>query len=357
MNTKSCSTLTKKYKETLDILHALYRVATSALTVRELTGGILRIIKNKFSASSASIILIYPNNSALIKASLKKHREYSFKKEKKKRFTKQEKEIFQTNKIVFSKRAMIIPLIFIKTVGIISITKTKKLEEFTVFDKELFKALSETISIIIRNFQIYEEQRKTILGAVKALNHFLRQYTPTSSINSDFLDKILNGLAKRMNLTENQTNALRYSALLHDTGKIDLPPDLLLKNTPLTEEDRELIRKHPQKGAYILRDLQAIRPVIPIILHHHEKYDGTGYPSGLKRGKIPLEARIMTIIDSFDAMIFGRPYKKKIDLESAINELRRNKGTQFDPKIAEAFISTLHTAEVKKYLKKKLKTV
>ena len=195
------------------------------------------------------------------------------------------------------------------------------------------------------------------MSFINALTGFVSSYAPTSSIHTEYVHKLLRELGRRFRLTENQLVALEYATLLHDTGKVDIPQELLEKSTPLTKEEKEIIKEHPKKGVEILKYLQALRPAIPIILYHHEKYDGSGYPSGLKKKQIPVEARIMSIIDAFDAMVFGRPYKKSLTLDEAISELEKNRGSQFDPEIVDAFIKTLHTKEIKKYLKKKLKKV
>ena len=124
----------------------------------------------------------------------------------------------------------------------------------------------------------------------------------------------------------------------------------MTKTTKLTEEEFDVIKKHPVKGEQILRSLQVLRPTIPIIMYHHEKYDGTGYPSRLKGRKIPLGARIMSVADAFEAMVYGRPYRQRMNIDSAIKEIKKQGGTQFDPKVVEALLKVIKKFNKKVYL-------
>ncbi|MCD6539434.1 MAG: HD domain-containing protein [Candidatus Omnitrophica bacterium] len=339
----------KKYKEIFNLTHAIYRAANSSSDIKNLISGLLRIIQQAFSLDSCSMVLFYPNKNPFIKGNLKR-KNFSLKRGGKTILTKKEREIFKTGRIHFSKKTIVAPLIFINVLGLITLKKTKS-KYFEDTERKLLILLIEEISLVVRNFQLYEEHRKTIIGTIRALTQFLNKYSPSSVIHTQLTQKILKELAKIIPLTQQQLTSLEYAALLHDTGKIDIPQTLLKKNTPLSREEIEIIKKHPRKGAEILKNLQALRPVIPIILYHHEKYDGSGYPSGLKKKQIPLEARILSVIDAFDAMFFGRPYKKSLTLEKCIKELEKNKGKQFDPQVVDSFIKVLNTKRIKKYLK------
>ncbi|HEC69374.1 MAG TPA: HD domain-containing protein [Candidatus Omnitrophica bacterium] len=346
----------KKYKEVFNLTHAIYRAANSSSDIKNLISALLKIIQQSFSLDSCSIVLFYPNKNPFIKGNLKK-KKFSLKKGGKTILTKKEREIFKTGRAYFSKKTIVAPLIFINVLGLIILKKTKSKKYFEDTERKLLILLIEEISLVVRNFQIYEEHRKTIIGIVKALTQFLNKYSPSSIIHTQLIQKILKELAKIIPLTQQQLTSLEYATLLHDTGKIDIPQTLLKKNAPLSKEETEIIKRHPKKGVEILKNLQALRPVIPIILYHHEKYDGSGYPSGLKKKQIPLEARILSVIDAFDAMFFGRPYKKSLTLEECIKELKKNKGKQFDPQIVDSFIKVLNIKRIKKYLKEKSQKV
>jgi HD-GYP domain-containing protein (c-di-GMP phosphodiesterase class II) len=124
-------------------------------------------------------------------------------------------------------------------------------------------------------------------------------------------------------------------------GKIAVSQDILVKKEPLTHEEFELLKKHPVIGVNILKDIRFLEKEIPIILHHHERWDGRGYPHGLKGREIPLGARIMAVADAFDAMASGRGYKDKVSLGSVIAELKRGSGTQFAPEVVDVFVVLL----------------
>ena len=157
-------------------------------------------------------------------------------------------------------------------------------------------------------------------------------------------------IAQEMHQDTKQIQSLKYASLLHDTGKVDIPLEILTKTTKLTTREFNIIKRHPVKGAQILSHLQILRPVIPIIMHHHEKFDGTGYPSRLKMGQIPQGARIMAVADAFEAMVYGRPYRERKDINSALKEIKKKSGTQFDPKVVEAFLKVIKKFNKKVYL-------
>ncbi len=133
---------------------------------------------------------------------------------------------------------------------------------------------------------------------------------------------------------------LKTAALLHDIGKIGISDFILGKQGSLDDAERDVIKNHPQKGYEILKPLRQFEPILPTILHHHEHYDGTGYPSGLAGEQIPLYARIITVADTYDAILTTRPYRSGANHEAAVQELLRHSGTQFDPRIVTAFVET-----------------
>ena len=156
-------------------------------------------------------------------------------------------------------------------------------------------------------------------------------------------------IGKHLGLPETDLKTLQIGGLFHDIGKIGVPDSILLKEGKLTDDEYSEIKNHPTIGAHILSSATIFKDIIPIVKHHHEKYDGNGYPGKLKGEDIPYFARIAAVADTFDAMTSKRTYRDALPLEVVISEIERCKGTQFDPKIADVFLDILnnHYDEVK----------
>jgi diguanylate cyclase (GGDEF)-like protein/putative nucleotidyltransferase with HDIG domain len=155
-------------------------------------------------------------------------------------------------------------------------------------------------------------------------------------------------LAEAMGLTHDKIDIVRAAGLLHDIGKVGIPDSILNKKGTLDDEEWRLVKAHPKLGVEILRHVIDLVNCLPVILHHHEHYDGTGYPSGLKGENIPLEARILAAADAFDAITSPRPYREQLSSQQALDELKRCTGTQFDPKVIESFIKIITSVPGKK---------
>ncbi len=151
-------------------------------------------------------------------------------------------------------------------------------------------------------------------------------------------------------MAASEVKALERGGLLHDIGKIGIPDVILLKPGPLTDEEWQIMRQHPEIGARIVANVPFLSDVIPIIRGHHERWDGSGYPQGLRGEQIPLLARIFAVADAFDALISDRPYRKGIFLKTALAYLKEHAGTLFDPEIVAAFIQMLKEERFKDLL-------
>ncbi|MFC4320063.1 HD-GYP domain-containing protein [Litchfieldia salsa] len=158
--------------------------------------------------------------------------------------------------------------------------------------------------------------------------------------HSENVAKYAEKIAKAMNLPNDLCNTVRMGSLLHDIGKIGIPENILTKPGKLTNDEYEFIKAHPKIGYEIIKHVEGFHKngVLDIVLYHHERYDGKGYPFGLKGDDIPLISRIVAIADTFDAMTSRRIYREELDLEYTLNEINRNKGTQFDPDIVDVFL-------------------
>ncbi|MFH0771435.1 MAG: diguanylate cyclase [Candidatus Omnitrophota bacterium] len=152
-------------------------------------------------------------------------------------------------------------------------------------------------------------------------------------------------IACALQLPQEELKRIRQAAILHDLGKIGIKESILLKNKRLTDKEFEELKKHPQIGVDIIRPIQSLRKVVPLILYHHERWDGKGYLSGLKREEIPLGARIIAISDVYEALTSDRPYRKAYSKENAVKIIKNSGGTQFDPKIVNAFLKILQEEE------------
>jgi putative two-component system response regulator len=156
----------------------------------------------------------------------------------------------------------------------------------------------------------------------------------------DYASKIIHKLRQHgVSFNGTQEEVLLAGILLHDIGKIFTPKDILYKPGPLTSSETQIIRRHPVDGAEVLDRIAGLKEMADNVRYHHERYDGAGYPDGLKGDEIPLGARIAAVVDAFDAMISDRPYRKAMPVEDALEELRRNRGSQFDPRVVDAILA------------------
>jgi HD-GYP domain-containing protein (c-di-GMP phosphodiesterase class II) len=145
-------------------------------------------------------------------------------------------------------------------------------------------------------------------------------------------------VARDLGVPESCMSDLEMGALLHDIGKIGVPDGILNKPGKLTQEEYELVKRHPEYGWTVIRNLPGLEQTSLYVLHHHENFDGTGYPAKLKNSEIPIGSRIVSVIDAFDAMVSSRPYRKGLPLEEAFRRLNEASGTQFDPAVIKSFI-------------------
>jgi putative nucleotidyltransferase with HDIG domain len=144
--------------------------------------------------------------------------------------------------------------------------------------------------------------------------------------------------ARALRVPIEEVENIRYAAILHDIGKIGISDRILRKPGPLTSAEYRVIQQHSRIGAEILEEVEALKDISEVLYHHHERYDGAGYPDGLAAEKIPVGARIIGVIDAYDAMTSQRPYRLALGHEKAVEELRRGAHSQFDPRVVEAFV-------------------
>ena len=351
MNTKNYSTPTRKYRTLISAVHSIYRLINSTYELKELISRMGRLFCQFFNAQYCLIILLdTAKKYSVIKCQINDNKKLVV--DKRSKITgRVEERILRTASTIRKGNLLGIPLICEDVLGLIIIKRTKEDLPFDIFDQEMLMTMAEQAIIGIKNLQLYEEQQRIVFGSIKSLVTLLDTRVPQEYTHSPYFSKLVCALGYEMHLDEKQVETLKYASLLHDTGKVDIPAEILTKTAKLTAKEYAIIKKHPVKGAQILRPLQILRPAIPIIMYHHEKYNGTGYPSQLKKGQIPLGARIMAVADAFEAMVYGRPYRERMDIASAIKEIKKKSGTQFDPRIVESFLKVIKKINKKIYLK------
>lgn len=354
MNTKNSLTLTKRYKTILSSIHTVYRLINSTFDLKDFLLGFTRLIYQIFDAKNCQIVLTDNSKKYSIIRCFVSPTKKQITINKIKITNPIEKKVLETSTTICKNTIIAAPLVAEEISGILEIKRTNQEKPFDLFEKEALLTLATQAVIGIKNFRLIEEQEKIVFGSIKALITLLDAKVPTTCTHTPEFVKLVLAIGCQMHLNERDLKSLEYASMLHDTGKIGIPLGILTKSEQLNEEELKLIRNHPETGAQILKSVDKLKPVIPIILHHHEKYDGTGYPSKLKKHQIPLGSRIMAVADAFDAIIHGRPYKNRIPFEDAIEEIKKNSGKQFDPEVVNAFLKIIITQ--KRKFKKILKS-
>lgn len=214
----------------------------------------------------------------------------------------------------------------------------------SISQMNLIKQINEELS------NTYSELERAYLESIETLRYTVEAKDPYTSGHSSRVSKYSQLIGKYLNLSDEDLKILHLGGLFHDIGKIGIPDNILLKESSLTTDEYSQIKNHPSIGAHILCNAKIFKDIIPIVKHHHEKYNGTGYPSQLQGTDIPYLVRITTIADSFDAMSSKRNYRDELTIEAIINEIENNKGIQFDPQISDVFLDILknHYDEIEK---------
>jgi energy-coupling factor transport system substrate-specific component len=188
---------------------------------------------------------------------------------------------------------------------------------------------------------IAELLERTHFETVMAFSEALEARDQYTAGHSRRVMEYSKSIGQRMKLAEQNIEQLKKSALLHDIGKIGIPDIVLHKQTKLSDEEYDIIKSHSEIGATILKYIKSFKNLVPAVYHHHERFDGKGYPHGIKGEAIPLHARIIAIADSFDAMTSNRAYRNALSFKTALSELERGRGVQLDPDITDIFIEIL----------------
>ncbi len=211
--------------------------------------------------------------------------------------------------------------------------------EFYSTDLKLISSVSGQATMFLENHNLYEDVQDLLMGVLHALTASIDAKDPYTCGHSHRVALISRKLAALSGFDEHRVERIYLAGLLHDIGKIGVPEAVLQKPGRLTDSEFESVKRHPEIGATILGGIRQMEDIIPIVLNHHKRLDGGGYPAGLSAGEIPIEALIVGLADSFDAMTSSRTYRSTMPLDVAITEIRRCSGTQFDPRLVELLLS------------------
>ncbi|KOA20435.1 cyclic di-GMP phosphodiesterase response regulator RpfG [Clostridium homopropionicum DSM 5847] len=242
-------------------------------------------------------------------------------------------------KINFNQKAMLtLPIKYKdKTIAVIQLINKKGGEVFTEKDEKFIEGMCSQIAIALENAQLFKRTKELFIDSIKALASAVDAKDPYTNGHSERVTEYSLLIAKEMGMDEEKIETLEYMGLLHDVGKIGIKDSILNKQAPLDNEEFVIMKTHPSIGSKILSTMKSLNIIIPGVKYHHEKFDGTGYCDGLKGEEIPLEARIIAVADTYDAMTTDRPYRKGLSHEIAMEEINKFSGKQFDPKIVEYF--------------------
>ncbi len=210
---------------------------------------------------------------------------------------------------------------------------------FTEKDLYYLNFLAERATFVIENVALYENIYENLFSTLYAFVEAIEARDPYTKQHSSRVTELALSIGKEMGCSDEQLDSLNFSGHLHDIGKLGIPDSILLKPGPLTEQEFEAIKKHPVIGANIVGHLGLLTAEQKIILHHHERWDGKGYPDGLKGESVPFLSRILAVADVYDAMASDRAYRKRLADEVVLETIRQNSGTQFDGEVVEAFLA------------------
>ena len=237
------------------------------------------------------------------------------------------------------------PVVLMKNFDGIVIVADKMSGDFNEDDVETLLSVGDQAAVAVENVRLQRELQSAYLSTVSMLADAVEAKDPYTHGHCEMVSRYARLTAERLGLGDDDLSLVCYGALLHDVGKIGVSDGILNKPGPLLPEERELVRSHVRVGHDLLARVPALNPIADVVLHHHEWYDGSGYPEGLKGENIPVAARVVCVVDAYCAMITKRSYKEAYSDARAREELQRCSGTQFDPKVVAAFLQMLDTSE------------
>lgn len=237
-------------------------------------------------------------------------------------------------------------------IGILNIHSEEPNHNFDDRTLRLLKIFSDQCAMILENLDLYESLQSFYVEMIETLAKTLELKENVSRNNSAYnqVRIFAREIARELNLPESISKHIEFASLTYGIGKIGIDEAILRKPGKLTPEEYEKIKKHPEIGQKMIANVKFLNPVTHMILYHQERWDGKGYPAGLKGEEIPLGSRIVSVINAYSAMTTDRPYRKALSAKEATEELKKGSGTQFDPKVVEAFVRVLSKEDQKTHL-------
>jgi HD-GYP domain-containing protein (c-di-GMP phosphodiesterase class II) len=231
-------------------------------------------------------------------------------------------------------------------IGVLQAINKLNNEKFTVDDQKMLESLADQVAIALENARLYEAQKIMFKETAEALATAIEKRDPYTGGHTKRVRDFSMACAKNMKLDNDVMEWLEIAAILHDAGKIGVDDRILRKPGRLDDDEFFQMKQHPKYGFEILQHVKELGRAIPGMKHHHERFDGKGYPDGLQNGDIPLIARIIAAADTWDAMTSDRPYRKGLPDKVANQELKKFSGIQFDPEVVKAFLKAYRKGEI-----------
>ncbi len=354
----------RKRKEELRAIQRISDVLSRYHDLDEVLGRVLNVISSELDARKVSIMMFDPKKRVLTirKAigiaahSLKSVRfkigegiaGYVASKRKAVLVQDVEKDprFFKISSASYRKGVLLCaPIIFRrKLLGVVNAESVRR-DDFADEDLSLLTAIANQTAVAIESTKLYDDLNKSYLATMNALAQVIEAKDEYTKGHSERVTNIAVLIAEEMGLDVKQINSLRKAGSLHDIGKVGIPGDILNKPGKLTPLERSIIRSHPVIGERIIKRIDFLSDITSVVRHHHERFDGSGYPDALKNGDISILARILGVADAYDAMTSDRPYRKAMGRDKAISELKEYSGSQFDPAVVEAFLRVANAVD------------
>lgn len=233
-----------------------------------------------------------------------------------------------------------------QVLGVLNVRQKTSGGDFSADELSLASRFANVAALSISKAGLHSELRMLFVHSIRALANAIDARDPYTSGHSERVTRFSVLIAEKLGFDPDQLEELRYASLLHDIGKIRIRDAILHKPGKLTDDEFEEMKRHPEYGVEIMQPVRAFQTILPYMLHHHERFDGRGYPAGLSGRGIPLQARIMCVADCFDAMTSDRPYRAGMPVEAAVSELQRWRGSQFDPDATDVFLALIQEGKV-----------